>query len=542
MTPHERYIYRRRRLTMNIQQVIVLFLGVTAPLIRQLRPDLFYYYLFVLFYNLGIILVKRILLRGKDSADNRFFKVFTFLDVTAIFTLYNLGLFPLNFLIILYFLLIYTATVEVFPGELKMTIILSIPAFLINTVLLWNPGAHTMHEMGFSYLLQVLGIAGSLLIMILTGLLSFSHSRQAKNLITDLEKVLVEKENNLRRLYETNATLEEKYAASYTLTLIQQYLLHEMKEPALLEKITDVIQGVLGSTMCAIFGVTKDNAENLKLLAVSGTKDFSSLLQLINKPGGLIYQVLEKKTVGNEKDASPEELAEWQRQGIKTFFLIPLFTQEDKIGVMLAAHSQEGVFNRDQLELLQIIGNQLSLALENIILHQKTQQLAWHDPLTGLYNRYYINNYLSGLEEEQGEDLVLGCIIFDIDHFKQVNDRHGHLTGDQVLKKIAAILREETETENGWLSGRFGGEEFILLKVTGDVGHLKKTAENIRHRIGLTTFTSTKEENFSLTISGGIAAVPEQAKNIDELFIRADEALYRAKASGRNRIMVHVLG
>lgn len=539
MPSHDRYIYRRRRLILNIQKLIVLVMVVTSQPVRDIRPNLFPYYLFIIFYNLVTILIKKILLRREDSSTQRFLKLFAFFDVTAIFVLYNLGLFPLNFLIILYFLLIYNATAEVFPGELKMTVILSVPAFLINIVLLWNPGAHILHEMGFTYLFQVLSIAGSILIMIMTGLISFSYSRHNNRLIANLEKVLVEKENNLHQLYKTNAALEEKYAASYTLTLIQQYLLHEMKDPGLLEKITDVIQGVLGSTMCAIFGVNKNNTEGLKLLAVSGTRDFSDLLQLINKPDGFIYQVLEKKTVGNEKDVSPEELSEWQQQGIKSFFLLPLFTQEEKIGVMVAAHSREGVFNGDQLELLQIIANQLSLALANVILHRKTQQLAWRDPLTGMYNRYYINNYLSTLEKEQGENLVLGCVIFDIDHFKQVNDHHGHLTGDQVLKKIAAILREETEREEGWLSGRFGGEEFILLKNTGDLGHLLKTAENIRRRIGLTTFTSMKGENFSLTISGGIAAVPEQAGNIDELFIRADEALYRAKASGRNRIIIY---
>ena len=539
MTSRDSYIYCRRRLILNIQKLIVLFMAVTALPVRMIRPDLFAYYLFIIFYNLGIVLIKNLLLRRDDPWAQRCLKLFPFFDVTAIFTLYNLGLFPLNFLIILYFLLIFNATLEVFPGELKMTVMLSVPAFLINIVILWNPGARILHEMGFTYLFQVLSIAGSILIMIMTGLLSFSYSRHNKRLIANLEKLLVEKENNLRQLYQTNAALEEKYAASYTLTLIQQYLLHEMKDPGLLEKITDVIQGVLGTTMCAIFGLNKINGGSLNLLAVSGTRDFSGLLQVINKPDGFIYQVLEKKTVANEKDVPPEELAEWQQQGIKSFFLLPLFTQEEKIGVMVAAQSQEGAFNGDQLELLQIIANQLSLALANVILHRKTQQLAWRDPLTGLYNRYYINNYLSTLEKKQGENLVLGCVIFDIDHFKQVNDHHGHLTGDQVLKRIAAILREETEKEEGWLTGRFGGEEFILLKNTGDLGHLLKTAENIRRRIGLTTFTSMKGENFSLTISGGIAAVPEQAGNIDELFIRADEALYRAKAAGRNRVVIY---
>ena len=203
--------------------------------------------------------------------------------------------------------------------------------------------------------------------MIMTGLLSFSYSRHNKRLIANLEKLLVEKENNLRQLYQTNAALEEKYAASYTLTLIQQYLLHEMKDPGLLEKITDVIQGVLGTTMCAIFGLNKINGGSLNLLAVSGTRDFSGLLQVINKPDGFIYQVLEKKTVANEKDVPPEELAEWQQQGIKSFF-VSLYPGGK------SGHGGRPIpgrgFQRGQLNSVNY-RQPLSLALANVILTAK---------------------------------------------------------------------------------------------------------------------------------------------------------------------------
>ena len=212
---------------------------------------------------------------------------------------------------------------------------------------------------------------------------------------------------------------------------------------------------------------------------------------------------------------------------------------------MFVAHSQEGAFNRDQLEFLQLIANQLSLALENILLHQKTQVLAWHDPLTGLCNRYYLNRFLGIQEDKIGSTQTLGCIIFDLDHFKQVNDQYGHITGDKVLKKVANIIRKHAEAEEGWLPGRFGGEEFILI-ATGDsnkkhcgISHMKKVAESIRKQIEQTTFTSRDGETFSLTISGGIACIPKQAKNTDEMIIKADEALYRAKRAGRNRIVVY---
>ncbi len=266
---------------------------------------------------------------------------------------------------------------------------------------------------------------------------------------------------------------------------------------------------------------------------------------MIEDPESPAYRVLEAKKPSNEKDASPEERAHWNRMGIQSFFLLPLFTKEEEIGLMLVAHSQEGAFNRDQQEFLQLIANQLSLALENILLHQKTQKLAWHDPLTGLCNRYYLNHYLATQEEKFGSALALGCAIFDLDHFKQVNDQYGHITGDMVLKKAAAIIRKHAEAEGGWLPGRFGGEEFILVATCEGSGcccessHLKEVAESIRRQIEQTTFTSRDGKTFSLTISGGIACIPNQAKNTDEMIIKADEALYRAKRAGRNRVIIY---
>ena len=144
MTSRDSYIYCRRRLILNIQKLIVLFMAVTALPVRMIRPDLFAYYLFIIFYNLGIVLIKNLLLRRDDPWAQRCLKLFPFFDVTAIFTLYNLGLFPLNFLIILYFLLIFNATLEVFPGEPNRAFCSS----LLTNIVIWNPGARILHEMG----------------------------------------------------------------------------------------------------------------------------------------------------------------------------------------------------------------------------------------------------------------------------------------------------------------------------------------------------------------------------------------------------------
>jgi diguanylate cyclase (GGDEF)-like protein len=546
-------IYNRWRTSLNIQWLLLLALAVAALIVKKYQPAFFYQFALVFLYTLITLFLKEIFLHRNILYFHRFPWFFAFLNVSVVFALYTLGYFPLNFLFVLYILLIYDSIAGFSRKELRLTVILASLAFLVNIITLWPHGAEVYLQAGLShlYILQGIGIFLSLFFIILASLTALFRSRQAEDLIQNLEQLLHEKERNLKQLYEVNAALEEKYAASYTLSLIQQYLLHEMQDPKLLEKITDIIQGVSGSSVCAILSLEDDfqeadepAARNLQLLAVSGAKDPSSLIRLFGDPESLAYRVLDGKKPSNEKEATAKERALWNRLGIKSFFLIPLFTKEEEIGLMFVAHSQEGAFNRDQLEFLQLIANQLSLALENILLHQKTQKLAWHDPLTGLCNRYYLNHYLATQEEKLGSTLTLGCIIFDLDHFKQVNDQYGHVTGDKVLKKVGAIIRKHAEAEEGWLPGRFGGEEFILI-ATGNGDHgcepsrLKKVAENIRKQIEQTTFTSRDGKTFSLTISGGIACIPQQAKNTDEMIIKADEALYRAKGAGRNRVVIY---
>lgn len=546
-------LYNRWRTSQNIKWVLLFVLAVATLIVKYYQPSALRRFALVFGYTFLTMFLKEVLLRRNINYFHRFFWFFVFLNVSMVFAAYNLGYFPVNFLFVLYILVIYDSITGTSSKELQLTVILSIAAFLANIIILW-PNLELYRQVGPIplYILQGIGIFLSIFFIILASSMAVTRSRQAENLIKNLEQLLDEKERNLEQLHKVNAALEEKYAASYTLSLIQQYLLHEMQEPKLLEKITDIIQGVSGSSFCAILGLKDDYQEadepaprKLQLLAVSGLKDSSALIWLTENPESLAYRVLAEKKLKNEKDASAEECALWDQLGVKSFFLLPLFTKEDEIGLMLVAHSQEEAFNKDQLEFLQLIANQLSLALENILLHQKTQVLAWHDPLTGLCNRYYLNRFLGIQEDKIGSTQTLGCIIFDLDHFKQVNDQYGHITGDKVLKKVANIIRKHAEAEEGWLPGRFGGEEFILI-ATGDsnkkhcgISHMKKVAESIRKQIEQTTFTSRDGETFSLTISGGIACIPKQAKNTDEMIIKADEALYRAKRAGRNRIVVY---
>jgi diguanylate cyclase (GGDEF)-like protein len=167
-------------------------------------------------------------------------------------------------------------------------------------------------------------------------------------------------------------------------------------------------------------------------------------------------------------------------------------------------------------------------------LHEQ-EQLAVMDSLTGLYNRRFLDAELQ-LELDRGarSQQPVGILLCDLDHFKQVNDRYGHLVGDSVLREVARRLLGAVR--NGDLVARYGGEEFVVLLPGGGKEQLKEIGERCRRAFDETPFFLPKGHKTTVTISIGGACWPKDAGSAHHLFEVADRALYRAKGQGRNRV------
>ncbi|MDO8886892.1 GGDEF domain-containing protein [Candidatus Oleimmundimicrobium sp.] len=174
---------------------------------------------------------------------------------------------------------------------------------------------------------------------------------------------------------------------------------------------------------------------------------------------------------------------------------------------------------------------------------QKKQQMALellsvHDRLTGLFNYSY---FLDRMEEEKKRadryEKELSFIMMDIDHFKHYNDTYGHEQGNVVLKKIAKTIRENTRDID--IVSRYGGEEFVVLLPRASKEQAVVVAERIRKAVESLEFPGNREQPVvKKTISGGVATYPHDAKDASGLVVKADEALYEAKESGRNKTCV----
>jgi len=173
------------------------------------------------------------------------------------------------------------------------------------------------------------------------------------------------------------------------------------------------------------------------------------------------------------------------------------------------------------------------LIAQQQILHAEISRIAAEDSLTGLYNRRKINELIQHeIERSERYQKGFSVIIMDIDYFKRVNDRHGHLAGDELLKMLAQILL--TTIRHTDEVGRWGGEEFVVLCPETNNEGASSLADKIRQKIEYSTFNDYGKQ----TASFGIACYQE-GDTIDTIISHADKALYMAKNTGRNRIEVN---
>jgi diguanylate cyclase (GGDEF)-like protein len=218
---------------------------------------------------------------------------------------------------------------------------------------------------------------------------------------------------------------------------------------------------------------------------------------------------------------------------ILSFLAVPLRRLDGGVFGMMSAQSYEAeAYDQADLELLELLGAHAAIALDNTRLFGELQRLAIMDELTGLYNRRHFFE-VARLEFDRARRYrrPLSIIMADIDHFKQVNDRLGHLVGDQVLRVVSNRCVENMRDSD--VVGRYGGEEFIvLLPETGPEGALQ-SAERLRMAIAESPIVA-RGESVRVTISIGLASLDANCTDLDHLIMLADESLYAAKARGRN--------
>lgn len=226
------------------------------------------------------------------------------------------------------------------------------------------------------------------------------------------------------------------------------------------------------------------------------------------------------------------------------FLCIPMDTSHKQLGMLYlqcrvpgtGTDREESKKHIEQvLELGSTVAEHIALALSNVRMQEKLQEMAIQDPLTGLYNRRYMQENLEQeIHRSERDNKSIGLILLDIDHFKSINDQFGHGAGDHVLKTLAALLK--SHVRKGDICCRYGGEEFLFILPNSSYKNTFSLAEKLRQQVKLLDITYDGKKIGKITISSGVAAYPAQARTFDALIKAADSAMYRAKDEGRDRV------
>ncbi|MFQ5469678.1 MAG: DUF484 family protein [Gammaproteobacteria bacterium] len=334
--------------------------------------------------------------------------------------------------------------------------------------------------------------------------------------------------------------LKQRRFQSHELRLIGLNSLFELIETVLYPEYTtfkwDIVTLLLLDPEYEIQRVLTEEGVDLEkhpaLTFASSREDLESLYPVSLFPTLGPYNARKHAVLFPGKKKSPSSIA-----------LLPLVRYGRLIGCLnIGSFSSERFVRGVRTDFLEHLAAIVAICLENATNLERLKRQGLTDTLTAINNRRFFDQRLTEeVESTKRNAETLSCMLLDVDHFKQVNDRYGHQVGDQVLREVAALIRAQMRGSD--VLSRYGGEEFAALLAQTDEGEALEVAERIRTSIEKRMFDTAEDGQFNVTISIGLTIFcPKQDPNSlrlqgDYLIGQADRALYDAKANGRNQVV-----
>lgn len=219
----------------------------------------------------------------------------------------------------------------------------------------------------------------------------------------------------------------------------------------------------------------------------------------------------------------------------RSLIAAPLAIRKQILGILAVSETRrEAPFNADDLQLLELFAQQSAIAIQNAQFFEEINRLAVTDGLTGIFNHRQVTSLtLQELERARRYSMPFSLCMFDIDHFKHINDQYGHRTGDKVLRWLAQLCKNALRFND--IVGRYGGEEFLILLPNTPFSAAMQCAERLRQQVDQAAFQN-EQSQIKITISMGVATWSATTETVESLLEAADKALYHSKQTGRNRV------
>lgn len=359
--------------------------------------------------------------------------------------------------------------------------------------------------------------------------------KQAEQIIEEKSRELYIKGQDLERT--TAAERQARGEAEILLQALETFT-SGLDQDEIVAHLEEFIQSLIPHDSHATYFF---DGEDLRLHSVWGDLKEQKVVGEVLAPTTLLSEVMQADRPILIADATHDAMAgEWGiHAGTETWMAVPMSAHGRNIGCLTLESRQRAAFDESAVRLVQALANEAVIAFENARLFREVQKLSAVDPLTGLYNRRHFNTSAQ-LEFQRAlrYDLPLSAVIMDLDHFKRVNDTYGHAVGDRVLVAVAAACMSGLRSMD--LHARYGGEEFCFLLPETPLEGVLNLAERLRAAVAALQFDSDKGR-FALTASFGVAERLAGEESIEPLLERSDQALYQAKALGRNRVAVWTL-
>lgn len=403
--------------------------------------------------------------------------------------------------------------------------------FILDTRLIWQIGIFALLSIVLFYLMQS----------------TLDYKNQNEVLKKYLQRLQQELDSEREALKELKAEFNKELMRleSFVITIsdmakqISSVLETEHLLKLLLRKTVDL----LGSQDCAIFRVDSKKGRLIYVDSVGYLRgeietlslkmdEESGQVGLAAKTGDLI-----SKKVLSQDSAKRHVL---NNDKIKTSYCQPIVQNSRTLAVICVGDVSKDLTSQQTVRILSTLANFGAVALTNTELVDRIREQSIRDSLTWLYNHQFFQKQMDTLLNRAiREKETLGLVMMDLDHFKEFNDTYGHQAGDLVLKKTAEILNSEARSSD--VIARYGGEEFVVILPGRDERSAYDITEGIRKRFEESTI-EFEGRHLKITISGGVSVFnPAKERQIKKnvLIKYADEALYRAKKEGRNRVIVY---